>query len=387
MSPARADRPDQRAAGATRVNVAVLGGGHGGYATAADLALAGHRVRLWRRAADELSPLGGHATITLTAEGRQGAAQLDRATGRVDEALEGAEIVIVALPATTHEALAAELATRLREDQIVLLTPGTLGAYVLAREIARAHGRLPYALAETGTLPYLARKTGRATVAAPVRATNLPTGVFPASRSKTVLDRLRVLFPAIRPCVDVVDAALTNVGPVIHPALVLLNAGPIDGGRFDVHAAGTTPSVRRLIDAVDRERVESRKGWGYPAPHFEMATHYDESRAAEGLYGAGARAKLVASGLWNEVVTFEHRYVSEDVALGLPFLESAARTVSVATPGTSGLVHVFSALLGRDLSGRGRALEHHGLGDFAVREIRAVLHEGWESTIWPRVLK
>ena len=78
---------------------------------------------------------------------------------------------------------------------------------------------------------------------------------------------------------------------VIHPPLVLVNAGSIDGGRFDIHAAGTTASARRLIDAVDAERLAARRGLGYPAPHYELATYYDEARAAEGLYGAGARAE------------------------------------------------------------------------------------------------
>lgn len=383
----RSHEERRRPSGAAVVNVAVLGGGNGAYAMAADLALAGQRVRLWRRSANDLAALGPTPTIAVTLEGRAATAQLDRATASLDEALEDAEVVIVALPATAHADVARDLGPRLSDTQVVLLTPGTLGAYVMARDIAHAGGRFPHAFAETGTLPYLARKTGPASVSIPVRAANLPAGVFPASRSARALERLRALFPAIRLCVDVLDAALTNVGPVIHPALVLLNAGAIDGGRFDVHAAGTTPSVRRLIEAVDRERVDSRKGWPYPAPHFEMSTYYDESRAAEGLYGVGARARLVASGLWEELVTFEHRYVTEDVVLGLSFLESAARTVAVSTPATSGLLQVFSALLGQELSGRGRALEAHGLGDFALREIRALLHEGWESSMWPRALK
>jgi len=269
----------------------------------------------------------------------------------------------------------------------VLLGAATLGSFVIAREIARAGKPLPLAVAETGTLPYLARKTGPAAVAAPVRAANLPVGVFPASRGKEALARVRELYAATRPCVDAIDVALTNVGPVIHPPLVLVNAGAIDRGTFDVHAAGTTDRARRLIDAVDAERVASRKGWGFPAPHYEMATYYDEARAAEGLYGAGARGKLVASGLWNEVLTFEHRYVSEDVELGLPFFESAARSVSVASPVTSGLLGVFAALLRRPLAGRGRDLDHLGLGELTLREVRELFHEGWQSALWRRVMR
>ena len=36
------------------MNIAILGGGHGGYAAAADLSAAGHQVRLWRRDAAAL---------------------------------------------------------------------------------------------------------------------------------------------------------------------------------------------------------------------------------------------------------------------------------------------------------------------------------------------
>jgi opine dehydrogenase len=369
------------------VNVAVLGASHGGFTVAADLALAGHAVRLWARSAQALGPLAGDPTIALAADGRSGAARLARATADLGTALAGAEIVIAAIPATGHDELATSLAPHVNDRQIILLTPGTLGSFAIARALARAGARLPFALAETGTLPYLTRKTGPAAVSAPVRAANLPLGVFPASRTKQTAARLADLFPAARPCADALDAALTNAGPVIHPPLVLLNAGAIDGGRFDVHASGTTPSVRRLIDVVDAERVAMRKGWGYPAPHYELATYYDEGRAAEGLYGAGAKAKLLASGLWSESVTMQHRYVTEDVAFGLALFESAGRAAGVDTPGVSGLLLTFQALLGRELSGRGRALEHLGLGDFSRREIRGFLEQGWESPIWAKVIR
>jgi opine dehydrogenase len=368
------------------MRVAVLGGSNGGYATAADLALRGHRVRFWRRNAAALAALGPTPAIGFRGDGAAGVASLERATGDLGQAVEGADVVVVPLPATSHEDLAARLARHLTGREVVLLTPGTLGSYVMARAIARGGGRLPLAFAETGTLPYLARTTGPAEVAAPVRAANLPVGVFPAGRTDLALARVRELFPAVRPCLDALDAALTNAGTVIHPPLVLLNAGTIDGGRFDIHAAGTTESPRRLIDAVDAERVATRAGWGYPAPHYELATYYDEARAAEGLYGANARARLTASGLWNEVLTYEHRYVTEDVALGLPLFESAARAAGAPSDAISGLLLVFGTLLGRRLSGQGRALERLGLGDSSRREIRGFLEEGWTSSLWRRLV-
>jgi opine dehydrogenase len=369
------------------MKVAVLGGSNGGFATAADLALAKHEVRFWRRAAADLEPVRTAGGITLRAEGRQGRGRLQTVTADLAAALDGADVVLLAVPAFAQESLAAELGPRLTERQIVFLAPGTFGSYVMARAIARAGGRMPRAFAETGTLPYLARKTGPAEVTAPVRAVNLPVGVFPGSRTAEVVDVLRQLYDTLRPCADALDVALTNVGPVLHPPLVLLNLGAIDAGSFDIHATGTTRSARKLIDALDSERVRAREGWRYAAPHYEMATYYDEARAAEGLYGAGARAKLLASGLWSEELTLEHRYVTEDVVHGLALLESAARTVGVPTGASTGLLQVFGALLDDELTGRGRALEHHGLGDFAVREIRQLLVDGWESSVWPQAIK
>ena len=367
--------------------VAVLGAGNGGFATAADLTLGGHTVRWWSRSPEPLAAVRSAGGIALVADGDRRVASPALATDDLSAAVNGAEVVIAALPATGHDDLAARLGPLLTGDQIVLLTPGTLGSYAMARAIARAGGRLPFAIAETATLPYLTRKSGPAEVRVAVRAANLPLGVFPAMRTEAALARLRVLYPALRPGVDALDAALANAGPVIHPPLVLLNAGPIDDGRFDIHVAGTTPTVRRLIDAVDAERVATRAGWGYPPPHYELATYYDEARAAEGFYGAGARARVAESRIFDETTGLDHRYVREDVVLGLALFESAARTVTVDTPAISGLLQIFGVLLAQRLGGGGRALESLGLGDFVLREILALLREGWTSPEWVKAIR
>jgi opine dehydrogenase len=367
--------------------VAVLGASNGGLTTAADLTLAGHSVRWWSRTPGPLAAVRDAGGITLVVDGERRLARPALATDDLAAAVSGVEVIVAPLPATGHDDLAVRLAPLLTDRQVVMLAPGTLGAYALARGITHAGGQLPLAFAETATLPYLTRKSGAAEVRVAVRATNLPVGVFPADRTDAVLAALRPLYPAIRPCADALDAALANAGPVIHPPLVLLNAGAIDSGRFDIHVAGTTPTIRQLIDAVDAERVAARDGWGYGAPHYELSTYYDEARAAEGFYGAGARARVAESRIFDESLSFDHRYVTEDVVLGLSLFESAGRTAGVDTPAITGLLHIFGVLLGRRLGGGGRALEGLGLGDFSLREIRALLRDGWESPQWARAIK
>jgi opine dehydrogenase len=129
-----------------------------------------------------------------------------------------------------------------------------------------------------------------------------------------------------------------------------------------------TASARRLVDAVDAERGAARAGWGYSPVAYALA-------AGDGAVSLDGPVSLT------------HRYVTEDAALGLTLLESAARTVQADSAACSGLLLLFGALLGRPLSGRGRALEHLGLGDLALREIREVLHAGWTSSLWRRVVR
>ena len=54
------------------------------------------------------------------------------------------------------------MAPHLADGQVVFLPPGTFGSFVMARIVRAAGSRADVAWAETGTLPYLARKHGAA---------------------------------------------------------------------------------------------------------------------------------------------------------------------------------------------------------------------------------
>ena len=95
--------------------------------------------------------------------------------------------------------------------------------------------------AETGTLPWLTRKHGPFEVAITIRAKRLPVGVFPLKTADHALDVIGRAFPGvIEPCGDALSGALMNAGPIIHPPLIVMNAGPIEHfERWDIHKEGT----------------------------------------------------------------------------------------------------------------------------------------------------
>ena len=95
------------------MEIAVLGGGHGCYAAAADLSDKGHDVRFWRRDAEAFAPVLDSATIELKDPEGDREAILALATTDAGEAIEGADLVAMPLPATAQAGMASILAEHL----------------------------------------------------------------------------------------------------------------------------------------------------------------------------------------------------------------------------------------------------------------------------------
>jgi opine dehydrogenase len=356
------------------MRIAVLGGGHGAYAAAADLSEQGHEVRLWRRDVAALRALQESGAIALIDAAGRREVRIARVARDPAEALAGAKLVVIPAPATAQEDIARAIAPHLADGHVVFLPPGTFGAYVMAEVIRASGSRARVTFAETGTLPYLARKRGPDEVAITIRAVRLPTGVYPAARATEALGVIRAAYPSVQPCGNALSGALMNAGPVIHPPLILMNAAPLEKfERWDIHNEGTQPSVRAVTDRLDAERIALREALGYPAPHFPLADHYTSDRW---MYG-DAHRKLVESGDWREKVDLHaHRYMTEDTVLGLAFLASVAKWAGVDAPLAQGLLAIASAILGRDLARGPRTLEALGLGALDRDALAQLLHAG-----------
>jgi opine dehydrogenase len=358
------------------MKIAVLGGGNGSYAAAADLSATGHEVRLWRRNAGAFRPVLETGIICLRDSAGARDIAIARPTTNIAEAVRGTDLILAPVPAFAQSDLAVLLAPHLTAGQIIFLPPGTFGAYLMTK-VLRANGCCADVMvAETGTLPWLTRKQGPAGVAIATRATRLPTGVFPSRLTTRAVAAISEAFPGvIEPVEDALSAALMNAGPVIHPPLILMNAGPIEHfDRFDIHKEGTQPSIRRVHDALDGERIAIRQALGYGPPHFPLADHYNTSKW---MYGRHAHDKLVDSGNWHERLDLSsHRYMQEDVAMGLAFLVSVGHWAGVRCPVAAGLLAIAEAAKGETFQGCTRTLQSLGVAEYSQDALRNLLWEG-----------
>ena len=362
------------------MRIAVLGGGNGSFAAAGDFALAGHEVRLWRRNRDAVaahSRQGGRIVVKDFAGQHKAAPAL--VTNNIGEAVRGAELILCPAPATAQQDIALALAPHLADWQVVFLPPATFGSFLFAKAAHDSGNRARVAFAETGTLPWLTRKHGPFEVAITIRAKRLPTGVFPLSRSAQALAVIGKAFPGmIEDCGDALSGALMNAGPIIHPPLITMNAGPLEHfERWDIHKEGTQPLIRRVTDALDAERIAVRTALGYGAPHFPLADHYARE-GDEWMYGRGSHDRLTDSGDWREhIVLTQHRYMLEDTRIGLSFLISVGELAGVPTPLARAFLSIGSAICDEGFMRTGRTLRSLGLGDLDRAGLQQLLREGF----------
>jgi opine dehydrogenase len=362
------------------VRIAVLGGGNGSFAAAGDFALQGHEVRLWRRdvAAVTEHRANGSRILVKDVHGRHDV-QLALVTTDIGDAIREAELILCPTPAFAQADIAKLLAPHLGDGQVVFLPPATFGSVIFAQAARHVGNSARVAFAETGTLPWLARKHGPFEVAITIRAKRLPVGVFPLKLADHAIAVIGRAFPgAIEPCGDALSGALMNAGPIIHPPLIVMNAGPIEHfERWDIHKEGTLPPIRRVTDALDAERIAVREAFGYGAPHFPLANHY-ASEGEEWMYGRGSHDRLTDSGDWRErIVLTEHRYMLEDLRLGLTFMVSAAQLAGVETPLARSFLAIGGAICNQDFMRTGRTLASLGLGELDRGALQRLLREGF----------
>lgn len=357
---------------------AVLGAGHGGKAMAADLALKGFQVSLYNRTPEHIEAIRALGGIDLEGpQGPTGFGALALATGDVKDAITGANCIMIVVPATGHSYLAEKCAPHLQDGQIVVLNPGrTGGALEFARVLADSGCTADVIVAEAQTLIFASRSMGPAQ-AKIFRVKNaVPVAALPATRTSEALSVLREAYSQFIPAETVLKTSLDNMGAIFHPALATLNAGRIEAtvGQFQFYIEGVTPSVARVLEAMDRERVTVASALGVNAisarDWLEMAYNAVGTSLHEAIHNNPGYRGITAP------QTLEHRYIFEDVPMSLVPISELGRAYGVFTPLMDAVIRLASTIHGTDYRHKGRTVEKMGLSGMSVDEIKRYVKEG-----------
>jgi opine dehydrogenase len=359
--------------------IAILGAGNGGRAMAACLTHAGFRVNLFElpEFARGLEAILEIREIKFSGPVRNGTEKLNLVTTDIREALHEVDLVLICVPAFGQKRMAEVCIPQLRSGMTVVFMPGGFGSFLFYLAMKELGSEEDINLAEVATLPYGARIISPVEVVIHVDAIKLPTGVFPAARTFQVVKVLQRLYPAITAAEDILDAALNNLNPCIHSAPAILNTGRIEfADDFYLYREGITPSVRRVMVAVDMERQKVREAWGYGPPHYGLDPSSYEN--FEDYFGKGLVDRVGKK--MHGPLSMKHRYITEDIPFGLVFYASAGDAVGVETPACDSLISLASLINEENYLLTGRTLAGLGLGDKNVSQVKKLLQGNSEKT-------
>ena len=270
--------------------VAVIGAGNVGCALAADLALRGVEVRLFNRSPGRLAAIRDAGGIIVTGQ-IEGFAPPSLVTGSLEQAVDGAGVVAVTVPTASLPGYAAALARATSEEQLIWLNPGhSGGALYLAAGLARAGRGGGRTICQLTTASHASRLTGPATVRVFLRP-RASLAALPASHLENCYRRLDALLPGqFGRAESVLEADLANLNAILHPPAMVCNAGWIEAtaGKFGFYAEGSGPAVARVMDAIDRERLELARALGVRAVPFAELFHQLGFTTGQELHGSGA---------------------------------------------------------------------------------------------------
>lgn len=357
----------------------VIGAGHGGKAMAAHLALMGFETTLYNRTADHIYAIKQLGGIDLESYdcGPRGFGKLARVTSDIKEAVDHCDVLMVVVPSSAHADIARAASKHLHDGQIVLLHPGrTCGAIEFAKVLRDLNCKADVTVAEAETFIYASRSDGPAQSRIFRIKEAVPLAALPATRTRVVLDAIHEAYPQYIDGGNVLQTGLNNMGAIFHPALTLLNAGRIESthGDYEFYIDGATPSVARVLEALDRERVTVAASLGIRArtaqEWLRMAYNttggdlFEAIQNQPGYYGIKAPA------------TLNHRYIFEDVPMSLVPIAALGTRYGVSVMAMDSIIRLACIIHKTDYWRRGRTLDKLGVDNLSVGEITRYVVDG-----------
>ncbi len=357
----------------------VIGAGNGGKTMAAHLAIMEQDVTLFNRTFDHIEVIARRGGIDLESPpgGPFGFGVLKKVTDDIKEALADTEVIMVVVPSSGHADIARLISPHLKDGQIVILHPGRTGGTIEFREVLKRTGcQAEIILAEAETFIYACRSDGPSQARIFRIKEAVPLAALPATDTSKALAAVQHVYPQFIDGVNVLQTGLNNMGAVFHPALAILNAARIESthGNFEFYIEGVTPSVARVLEVVDRERVTVASSLGIRARtsiewlrlayNVQGDTLYEAIQNQTGYYGINAPS------------TLKHRYISEDVPMSLVPIAALGKRYGVSVNGIDAIIRLGCIMHSTDYWRKGRTLEKLGIKNLSVTELTRYVNEG-----------
>ena len=380
--------------------VAVLGGGVCAQTFAAELSLAGYKVRLYEL--PELAPetlgtvlqtheieLGGKQ-LNFKWFRRAGVAKVDVITTEISEALKGAGLVIVAIPAKGHKPFFEKMIPCLEDGQIVSIFPDNFGSLMLRNMMREKGSDVNVIVGGWSSMPYGVRIVEPGKVDCILRTRELLCDALPSKDGDVFFQTLEGI-PAFDGTMElkrgdtIIGVDLSNPNPVVHIPGSVLNVGAMEvsemegtlgipKGKYSMYKYGMSPAVSRVQFAFYQEERKIADAMGIRMIEYREDQFFWKGSVMGIEYWAPFVDVIIPPIVGPDSI--EHRYFTEDIPVGTVVRYHLAQKFGVEVPIIESLVRLGSVICNQDFLKEGISLKELGIEDLTKDQIIRYVREG-----------
>ena len=344
------------------MKITVLGAGNSGLAMAAHLTKGGHQVSLWNRSRDTIERI--IQTGEIHCEGViEGTYSIALVTDNLAQAVEEPDIIFITTPANGHRELAQLIGETIRKSTMIILNPGrTFGALEFKEVYEQQNPKYPQIIAETQTIVYTCRKTRPDAVQILALKQDVLLSTFNPKYNRGIISRLpECLQPFFKPAKSMVETSIGNVGMILHCTPLLLNAGWTENinSSYKYYYDGITPSIGRLLEKIDAERIEVSRLLGDEVESTRAWLERSYGVSGDSLFDAIQKNEAYKS--IEAPSQLDHRYILEDIPYGLVPLESVGKELGLEMKNTGLIIDLASSIMELNFRATGRSIHNYKL--------------------------
>lgn len=367
--------------------IAILGGGASARAYAAELSLRGYEIGLYEapnyfnNMSNIIEKGGIHVNVSPKVDKMQsGFAFIHSVTNEMIQAINYAEVIMVAVPSHVQLQYADALAPILQDGQAVIFTPTIMGITAYLYQRMRDNNNLAHVLLiEAEYIRHMSTVTKDCDVNINGMKSGLSFAAFPSAHNERAQILVKELFEDWQICSNIFEVALRNTNAIFHVPLMVLNAGQIDRqSSFAFYAQGCTEKVANVVDMVEEERIQIGQALNIDMVPLETVLKQWYGVESGAWYTLGEALRLNKA--YESIMapkTLDHRFLTEDVPYGLAAIESLAKAVHVATPAISSLIVLSNILLNGNLHTKSHTLKTINLADYDAEKLIQLAKHGF----------
>ena len=380
--------------------VAVLGGGACAQTFAAEFTLAGYKVRLYELPELAQGTLGevlrtheielGGTQANFKWFRRAGIAKVDVVTTEISEALRGAGLVIVAIPAKGHKPFFEKMIPCLEDGQVISIFPDNFGSLMLRNMMGEKNCNVDVIIGGWSSMPYGVRLVEPGKLDCLIRIRELLGDALPGKDGDRFFETLKEI-PAFDGTVElkkgdtIIGVSLSNPNPAVHVPGAILNVGAMEvsemegtlgipKGKYSMYKHGMSPAVARVQFVFYQEERKIASAMGIKMIEYRE----DQFFWKGGIMGVEYWVPF-ADVILPPIVgpdSVEHRYFTEDIPVGTVIRYHLAKKFGVDVPTIESMIQLGSTICKRDFLKEGITLKELGIEDLTKKQIIRYVREG-----------